>query len=460
MLTGKVPFEADTPVSVALKHLQEMPKEPIKLNPSIPLAVNNIIMKAMKKDPNLRYQSATEMLRDLTLALKNPDGNFVNTVNADEDFATQVIPTLDKKNIEDKIKEEDKKKNKKDNFFKKYKAFTIAIVLILLFVLSFAGMQIFFNATRNKDIQVPNLVGMTEEKAKETIKGTKLQYKIVEEKYDVEVEKGLIISQKPEFKSDFKIKENTIIEVVVSLGQKIVKVPKVTGLKENDARDALGNEDLDVEIEEEFNKKIEEGYVISQETEPNTEVPAGTKIKIKVSKGIEKAVVPNVVGKPKDEAVEMLTKDGMFTITATLTEQDTTKADGTILKQSLDAGTEQEKGANITITVNQIEKIVDATATINLKSVMNYDSQNTNTSTNTMNNGVWNTTTDPQGRRAQVKLVVGNDTVYNQTHKISETNINVKFSGIGTVAVKLYVDDVWKDTKQINLSTTNTVTFE
>ena len=216
----------------------------------------------------------------------------------------------------------------------------------------------------------------------------------------------------------------------------------------------------EVEIEEEFNKKIEEGYVISQETEPNTEVPAGTKVKIKVSKGIEKAVVPNVVGKPKDEAIEMLTKDEMFTITATLTEQDTTKADGTILKQSLDAGTEVEKGSNITITVNQIEKIVEATATINLKSVMNYNSQNTNTTNNSVNNGIWNTTTDTQGKNVAVKLMVGNDIVYNQTHKTSETNINVKFSGIGTVAVKLYVDDVGKDTKQINLSNTKTVTNE
>ena len=150
----------------------------------------------------------------------------------------------------------------------------------------------------------------------------------------------------------------------------------------------------------------------------------------------------------------------MFTITATLTEQDTTKADGTILKQSLDAGTEVEKGSNITITVNQIEKIVEATATINLKSVMNYNSQNTNTTNNSVNNGIWNTTTDTQGKNVAVKLMVGNDIVYNQTHKTSETNINVKFSGIGTVAVKLYVDDVWKDTKQINLSNTNTVTFE
>ena len=87
MLTGKVPFDADTPVSVALKHMQEAPKEPITLNPAIPLAANRIVMKAMKKDPNLRYQSATEMLRDLTLALKNPDGDFVKLARSRRGFS-------------------------------------------------------------------------------------------------------------------------------------------------------------------------------------------------------------------------------------------------------------------------------------------------------------------------------------------------------------------------------------
>ena len=77
MLTGRVPFDADTPVSIALKHMQEKPIEPIKLNPSIPFAVNKIIMKAMQKEPALRYQTATEMLRDMTMALKNPEGEFV-----------------------------------------------------------------------------------------------------------------------------------------------------------------------------------------------------------------------------------------------------------------------------------------------------------------------------------------------------------------------------------------------
>lgn len=142
MLTGKVPFDADTPVSVALKHMQEEPIEPISINPGVPVAVNKIVMKAMKKDPAFRYQNATEMLKDLTLALKNPDGNFVTSNTVENDFPTQVIPTIEKqnleKNIEEKIKEKDseKGKKKKKNFFAKHKALTIALVVIMLFGLS------------------------------------------------------------------------------------------------------------------------------------------------------------------------------------------------------------------------------------------------------------------------------------------------------------------------------------
>src|SRR5699024_10546931 len=93
MLTGRVPFDADTPVSVALKHMQEKPVEPIKLNPSIPYSVNKIIMKEMEKDLNLRYQSATEMLKDLNMALKDPDGDFVKT-SSNEMAYTQRIETI------------------------------------------------------------------------------------------------------------------------------------------------------------------------------------------------------------------------------------------------------------------------------------------------------------------------------------------------------------------------------
>ena len=86
MLTGRLPFDADTPVSVALKHMQEEPIEPIEINEKIPSAVNDIIMKALRKDTNLRYQSATEMLKDLKLSLKDPDGDFVDSKTYDKNL--------------------------------------------------------------------------------------------------------------------------------------------------------------------------------------------------------------------------------------------------------------------------------------------------------------------------------------------------------------------------------------
>ena len=115
MLTGRVPFDADTPVSVALKHMQEEPVPPIEINPNIPKSLNEIILKAMRKDTTLRYQSATEMLRDLNRALKEPDGDFVDNEEYNDTDSTRVIPTLNN----EEIRTENKSNNKKENFFTK-----------------------------------------------------------------------------------------------------------------------------------------------------------------------------------------------------------------------------------------------------------------------------------------------------------------------------------------------------
>ncbi len=112
MLTGKVPFDADTPVSIALMHMQEKVIEPITINPQIPKSVNDIVVKAMQKDPNLRYASATEMIKDLNLSLKNPDGNFVYVKNGPDAFKTQQIPVIEPNS---------KKKSKENRIYKIYK---------------------------------------------------------------------------------------------------------------------------------------------------------------------------------------------------------------------------------------------------------------------------------------------------------------------------------------------------
>ena len=457
MLTGKVPFDADTPVSVALKHMQEEPVEPRLVNPEIPVAMNNIIMKAMKKDPNERYQSATEMLKDLTLALKNPDGNFTeeNTIN---DFPTQVIPTIERQKLEQKGKEQEKnKKQKKENFFTKHKNLMIALILILLFVLSLGGTILFMNITKPKDVQVPNLVGKTVEEVQNTLKGTKLTYEIKEEKYDTTIDKGLVISQDPEYKSNYRIKENQKMQIVVSLGQKLTNVPKVTGMTEDEAKKALEESELEVVVVEEFDKKVEKGIVIKQDVDPESEVGAGSTVTITVSKGIEESTVPNVIGKPKADGIKEI-EDAGLTVSATLTAEDRTKDDGIVIKQSIEGGQTVEKGASMTITVNQIAQPVSGTVKINLKSLLGYTEtykEQTNTSTNQIDKILVAPDT------VEVKVKVDEEIVYKKNHKEDETNITVPISGIGTVTVKVLINDVLGTrNKTVNLNNQTEIVFE
>ncbi len=204
MLTGRVPFDADTPVSVALKHMQEKPVEPIKLNPSIPFAINKIIMKAMEKEPSLRYQTATEMIKDLSMALKNPEGKFVEEI--DDTMRTRVIqvPEEDKKTEKNK-----KKKNKIAQYFEKHpKAKIPAIILgcIILFVVTIFLTKGLMDIGTVKDVPIPELVGKTEQEIKDLLKDTKFTYEIVGEEYSSEVEEGKAISQEPKYRKNYTIK--------------------------------------------------------------------------------------------------------------------------------------------------------------------------------------------------------------------------------------------------------------
>ena len=167
MLTGRVPFDADTPVSVALKHMQEEPEEPIEINPDIPEALNKIIMKALKKDSTLRYQSATEMLEDLKTALKDPDGDFVEELEYDATAKTQKINTNMYKDIEPQNTrgKQSKKEGKFKGFIKKHKVLSVIVGLILLFSLSLGGTLAFLNGTKPVDVEMPNVVGMSKEEA-------------------------------------------------------------------------------------------------------------------------------------------------------------------------------------------------------------------------------------------------------------------------------------------------------
>lgn len=451
MVTGKVPFDADTPVSVALKHMQEEPIPPIEANPHLPEAVNKIILKALKKDPMLRYQTATELLQDLRMALKNPSGDFVNDEDYDPTARTQRISTQDV----DRMQKNSRKKedNKFVAFIKNHKVFSSFIGLILLFFIAFGGTMLVLKATNPKEVEMPNIVGLTKDEAQQKVESAKLKFVVSSEEYNTDVEENYIISQEPTYVEGYnRVKEGSEVKVVVSKGTEKTKVPKVVGMSKDDAIEAIENAKLKAEIVEESSKKVQEGYVINQETDANTEVNAGETVKIHVSTGTEKATVPGVVGKSQDEAKKML-QDLGFVVTVT-TSEDNSKNNGVVLKQSLDEGKSVDKGSAITITVNTYEASKSAQVTIDVKSYLPK-------TTTTTNNEATSSNTD---KTANVKVTVSNNGTGFSKNNVSSTVTDTIY-GKGEVTITITItgtsgEQYYSGSKVINLNNTDSVTFK
>ena len=442
MLTGKVPFDADTPVSVALKHMQEVPEEPKKLNSTIPESVNKIIIKAMQKDPNLRYSSATEMLVDLREAIKNPNGNFVVMNRTEIDEPTRVIRTDG----------EEPKENKKQSVFKKKWVKVLLILLICALVFGGAMFATFKMLTGSgpNEVQIPSLVGLNIDEAKGKLDELNLKYEITEEFSPEGKEVGLVLAQEPKYQDNFKINETEVIKLTVSKGIEMVEIPKVAGNTKEEAIEKLEAANLKYEITEEINDKIEEGIVIRQEPEAGEEIAKDSTIKIYVSlgRGIKEVTVPYVIGKTEEEARKMI-EDAGLTIETVRYETDTTKPNGQVLKQSIDADKVVDEKTPVTLTVNKLEEIKTGTLNINLKSLLRYQKEY-----------------DDEGEEipaesveveVRVKSNGSEDTVYKKSHKEDTEKITVQIEGVGTVTVKIFVDDVREKQEQMDLSSGSAV---
>ena len=429
MLTGKVPFDADTPVSVALKHMQEMPVEPKELNQNIPQSVNDIIMKAMQKDANLRYQSATEMLKDLNEALKSPEANFVQ-IGENVNAATQRISTQEIQEAERKAKENNKKPNKFKEVILKHKVLSAILGAILLFFLVFGLSSLIFNAAFPKEVELPNFVNMTQEEAEQTAEELNLKLVVESEEYSPEVEAGKIISQDPTYQEDYMVKEKSEIKVIISKGTEKTTVPKVEGMTREEAEQALEEAKLKAEVTEENDEEVEAGIVISQEVEPDTEVDAGTVIKIVVSKGsgIVKVKVPSLIGKTEQEAKDLLSAANLEV--NVVTDEDESKNDGVVLRQSQDAGTEVEEGTTITITVNKISETKTANFIINVKSITGgYDEESGNSTGST-------------SRKVDIVIKVDGNIAFSQPGvDMNTATVEADVSGKGSKTVEVILTD-------------------
>jgi len=478
MMTGKVPFDADTPVSVALKHMQEEPVEPIKLNSHIPPALNKIILKAMKKDTSARYASATDMMKDLSMALKNPSGSFVEEGITGQ--FTKVIPTITENMVEEeRMKnnartsaqrnrvEQDADEDDEDEYEEKRKSALaryleenpkmrpvvlggMILGIILLCTLIFWGswkittglLGINSGSSQQSGISLPDVKSLTVDEAKKKLDDLGIKYEI-EEAYDSEVEEGKVISQEPGSGTNYDVNKNRPVKLKVSKGVKKVKMPKVKGLTIEEAKEELAKVELEVKEEKEESVTVEEGIVIRQEIEEGKEVDAGTTVTIYVSKGPKKVTVISVENQSEEEAKKALTEAGLE-VNVTY-QEDTSKSNGVVLKQSLDVGAVVTEGTKITITVNKIEELKQGTVNVHVKSITGYkettDSKDDKTTP----------------KKVPVRISIDGDDVYKENVAENTEVITYNFKAKGTVNIRVYVDEVRHANEQMDMKGSNTV---
>lgn len=441
MVTGRVPFDADTPVSVALKHMQERAIEPMKIDHNIPISVNNIIMKALEKDVTVRYGSALEMIKDLNACLKKPEDSSFGTGGHINDSSTQRVPAIDK--LEDK-----KKKNKILAFFEKHKVlrlFTMFIGAILIFVIVMGITYLIIDANREKDVAIINLVGKTKEEAEEELKKIKVKLELAGEEFDPLIPIGSVISQDPKYRENFTIKEKSTIKVMISKGKETVEAKKVSGMKKDEAIAAIKELGLVEEVVEEKSDTIAEGIVIRQEPLEGTLVDSKSTIKIYVSigTGIKQVNAPDLIGQTEAEAKILL--DALGLKMSVKYDVDNLKPDGKILKQDKEINKPIDEGTTITVTINKIPQITKGTVNIYLKSFTGYTEQKDG-------NGIV-----LPSEQVEVVLKVNDEIQYKKSHNEEIEKITTQVDGIGNVTIKLIIDGVTVKQGTLDLGQSNPV---
>ncbi len=468
MLTGKVPFDADTPVSVALKQVQEEPVDPMNYNPNIPISVNRIILKAMQKDPNFRYQNATEMLKDLSLALKKPDEDFVILATRSDDSPTQKVPTIYELEMEKnndrkapKMGENTttKKENKIKEFYSKHKwakPATIVLISILAFVIAMYSTIAILNGSRPNQVEIPNVSGaqnaerLKKDDAISILNNLGFKDITVEEEYSEDVEEGYVISQSPEYQENYKFNLTQKIKLTVSKGQKIENLPKkIIGRDIEDVKKELDELELKYEITEETSEKVEKGIVLNVDPEEGEQVTATTLINLTVSSGsaYKDVVVPSVLNEPQENAVNKLSE--LKLIVNVSYEEDASKSDGIVISQSVPAGKTLKEGDTIEVVVNKQPTRSTLTVNVNLKSLMGYtEPTQTTSSTEDANT----TSTTPEIPTATVRIEVGEDTILNDNYLMTKTDISASYTTSGVKEVKVKVDGVTKYTQTVDFN--------
>jgi beta-lactam-binding protein with PASTA domain/tRNA A-37 threonylcarbamoyl transferase component Bud32 len=339
MLTGQTPFTGDTPLAIAYKHVREDARPPSSLNPDVPESLDAITLKALAKNPDNRFNSAAEMADDLQRFLT---GQRVQATPVLGDETAVASPATGTQVLPETAAEEYPYEPEPKRAGMYVLVALLALALIALLAWLFAD-QLFGGA----DVQVPEVVGLTESEARDELEAVGLQAEV--EERNSQKPAGEVLRQDPE--AGETAEEGDAVQLVVSSGPREVEVPSVVDLLEEEARAAIRDADLTVgQVTREPSEEVDEDTVIGQSPEGGTEAEAGSEVDLVVSSGAEVVVVPSVIGLREEDAVANLEAEGLDA--DVVSEPNEAEAE-TVFAQDPGEGTELPMGETVTISVSE-----------------------------------------------------------------------------------------------------------
>lgn len=393
MLTGHVPFDGETTVAIAIKHIQEEMPSPREYVSEIPVCVEKIIFKCTQKSPDRRYQNMAELIVDLKKSLITPDEDFVTMVDVDASAATKAITDEDMAEIKERtgsiavdevhmrLNEEaakakgrqkplqmildddedddeeyedddevDEEYDDDDDLDPKMERITTILAIVAAVIIGVIALVLVANAVGifkgNKDdeieqieeIRVVNVVGMNADLAKATLEELSLKVETTYEESD-DIEENQVMEQS--IKEGEMVEAGTTITITVSSGKGGVDVPDVTGKTEEDASAQLRAEGFKVSVDTDYNDDVEEGYVISQSPEGGEKAAEGANIQLIISMGpaVKKTEVPDLRGLSESAAKDKLSGANLKAGTVSEEYHDSVTA-GCVISQSYSPGME------------------------------------------------------------------------------------------------------------------------
>lgn len=411
MVTGRVPFDGETTVAVAVKHLQEEMPSPRIFCPELPISLEKIIYKCTEKIAGRRYANMAELIADLKQSLQTPDVDFIKAVNVDEAAKTVMITKEDISKIkketgriqlpeeddeygyDDDYEEDDYEENDYDDddyedddeYDDDYddddddmdprmeKIMTIggiaAAIIILIIIIMLAGKILGFGLFSGKPekpeepqqteqdaeetVQMIDVRGMTYDEAKVKLNEMGIGIRSAGSEETDQYEENQIMKQSVD--ADTVIEKGTTVEVVIALKKvEMVKVPDITGQTKEDAKYRLEQEGFKVDFTESYHDTVASGKVIKTSPDVGTEQAEGTTIYLTISKGKEKknTTVPGVVNTTRENAEVALKNAGLSVGSTTEAFSDTVAA-GNVISQSIAKDTSVEEGVTVDLVISK-----------------------------------------------------------------------------------------------------------